>query len=421
MKYFVPFTRDKNKDLIKKLSITALDDNSIQDFLMVFMRMGDKWVEGMTFGALFNNAILMDGKIYNAREYVRNTPEYKNRYSSPDLLKEEEGNFHQKVEDLIEKYGLSKQSKVVGDELVIPGVSRDSEEVFKLRNLVRALSKRVVGNMTPDEVRGLNQSIITNSMMVFKNWIPPLADTRFTKLQYNRDIEAYEWGRARNMMRVIARDGVIPALKTLIDTVSLGTTTLSPLANMAKGTQTGLDRLNELYEFKQKNYYETTGQKLQMSKEDFYDMVRENIRGSAKDMLFVAGLLGAWLLLKALPPDADEDPGVKNWHKFMVRALDKFSDEVSFYYSPLGWQQIVGGSIIPSIGVFKDFGSLFTHFLKEVYGMGFDENLQEKNYVIKYLMKSFPVTSQLSTYLPLILPDIAKELGIQPSTQARLF
>lgn len=404
MKYFVPFTRDRNKDLLKKLSITTMHDDSIQDFLMTFMRYGDKWVEGMIFGALWNNAILIDGKIYNARQYVKNSTEYKNRYTSGNL-KEQEAGFQKKVDDLIEQYSLAKQSKIVGNELVIPGVERDSDEVFGLRNKVRALSKRVIGNMSPDEVRGLNQSIITNSMMVFKNWIPPLADTRFTSLQYNRDIEAYEWGRARNMMRYLAVDGI---------------RAFGKMASALKGTEKGIESLNEMYEYKKRKYYETTGQHLDMSKEDFYDMVRDNIRGSAKDALFVIGLLSAWMVLKAIPDD-DEDPAVKNWHRYMVRALDKFSDEVSFYYSPLGWQQIIGGSIIPSIGVFKDFGNIFSHFLKEIYGMGFDEDLQEKNYVIKYLMKSFPVTSQLSTYLPLILPDFAKELGIQQSSQSRIF
>jgi hypothetical protein len=72
------------------------------------------------------------------------------------------------------------------------------------------------------------------------------------------------------------------------------------------------------------------------------------------------------------------------------------------------------------MGIFNDFETLLTHFLREIYGIGFDQDVEDKNYVIKYLMKSFPITSQLSSYMPLYAPELAKELGIQQGTQPRL-
>ncbi len=61
------------------------------------------------------------------------------------------------------------------------------------------------------------------------------------------------------------------------------------------------------------------------------------------------------------------------------------------------------------------------HFSEEMYGLSMgDQQLVDKNYTIKYLIKSFPVTSQISTWLPLFAPDVAKDWGIKVPTQSRL-
>jgi hypothetical protein len=47
-----------------------------------------------------------------------------------------------------------------------------------------------------------------------------------------------------------------------------------------------------------------------------------------------------------------------------------------------------------------------------------DEELQESNKVIKYVMKQFPVLNQIQQYLPMLVPDVAKDLGIQAQSQS---
>jgi len=42
----------------------------------------------------------------------------------------------------------------------------------------------------------------------------------------------------------------------------------------------------------------------------------------------------------------------------------------------------------------------------------------EKNYPIKYIMKSFPITSQGAQLLPLFAPETAKDLGIRMPSQS---
>ena len=170
---------------------------------------------------------------------------------------------------------------------------------------------------------------------------------------------------------------------------------------------------------KRLDYRMKTGKDDFMSEDEFYDLVRSNIRQSAKDVLVALSLVSLYLLAKANVPDKDEDEKVKNVYKYTVKALDKISDEVTFFYNPISFQQILNGSIFPSFGFLSDGANILNHMTKEVWGMAFDDKLEEKNYVIKYLLKSFPITSQVSNYLPLFAPELAKDLGMRVTAESR--
>jgi len=62
---------------------------------------------------------------------------------------------------------------------------------------------------------------------------------------------------------------------------------------------------------------------------------------------------------------------------------------------------------------------VLTNFLKENYALAMgDEEAVEKNYVIKYLLKSFPILSQGQAILPMFSPELAKDLGIKVQSQS---
>ena len=118
-------------------------------------------------------------------------------------------------------------------------------------------------------------------------------------------------------------------------------------------------------------------------------------------------------------PDDDEDPVVKNRLKYMLRVTDKLSDEIAYFYNPTNILNLVGQGVFPSISLLDNYKKTLINFGKEMYGIGVgDEELVEKNYVIKYLMKSFPITSQAAQLLPLGSPDLAKDLGIRMPSQS---
>jgi hypothetical protein len=178
--------------------------------------------------------------------------------------------------------------------------------------------------------------------------------------------------------------------------------------------------MKEFFDKKKRDYETETGKTLEMSEEEFMDLVRKNIRSQLIDSLFMLGLFSLFIGLKALAPDDDEDEHVKNSHKFILKAADKIKDELWFFYDPTSLTSLVSSGIFPSIGYINNFKRLVTNFAKENYALAIgDEKAVDKNYVIKYLMKTFPVSNQATQILPIFYPELAKDLGLKVTSEAR--
>jgi len=298
-----------------------------------------------------------------------------------------------------------KLSSVKDGQLVIPGVDRKDSSIIDLRRKVQQLSKDALGNLSEDDMRAINMNIYGKSFMLFKNWIPRLVDVRFGNLKYNSASDAYEWGRMRMVFRVISEDVLH----------SLGN-----LTNALQATDKGVDFMRQLYEKKKSDYEAETGKELEMSEDEFMDLVRKNIRSQLIDALIMLTLFALFLGLKAFAPDDEEDERIKNVHKFMVRAVDKIKDELRFFYDPTSFTSLVSSGIFPSMGYINNFKRLTMNFGKEMYGLSYgDEELVKKTHVVKYLMKTFPVSNQASLMLPMFYPELAKDLGIKATTESR--
>jgi hypothetical protein len=74
--------------------------------------------------------------------------------------------------------------------------------------------------------------------------------------------------------------------------------------------------------------------------------------------------------------------------------------------------------IFPSIGLINDYKKVFSHTLTELYGLSVgDDELVESNQTIKYWMRTFPVSTQAASLLPMFYPELAKDLGIKMQSQ----
>ncbi len=405
LEYFLPLTDNYNKEIAKKLSLSKLSQENIQEFLMVLMRNSDLHVQTVNFFSFLKNSIVEDGKIVNAREFLRATPEYANRYQgTTEQRKALEQKFEEDVKKLVEEKGVLKLGSVVNNEFVIPGVDRKSDSVLDVRRKVQSLTKDALGSLSEDDIRLINMSIYGKSFMMFKNWIPRLVDVRAGNLKYNSASDAYEWGRMRMVFRVMSED-------------VLGS--LTNLTNSLQANDKGVEFMRTLFEKKKADYEKETGKELKMTEAEFMDLVRKNIKSQMIDVIFMLTLYGLFLGLKANAPDDDEDERVKNQYKFLLKASDKLKDEILYFYDPTSITSLVSTGIFPSIGHITNYKTLVKNFMTENYAIAVgDEKLQEKNYVIKYLLRSFPVTSQAQGMLPMFFPDLAKDLGIKAQSQS---
>jgi len=409
LEYFLPLTENYNQILAKKLSLSKLSQEGVQDFLMILMRKSDQYVQTVNFFSYLDNTIVENGELINAREFLRATPEYANIYNvSSEERKALDAKFEEDVKKLVEEKGVMKLAEVQGDELVIKGVDRKSDSVIALRRKVQAITKDALGNLSEDDLRTINLNIYGKSFMIFKNWIPRLVDVRLGNLKYNSASEAYEWGRSRMLFRVLSEEGVLKSISNLTSAV---------MGN----DDTWVAQIKTLYDKKKSDYLKDTGKELKMTEAQFIDLVNKNIRNQATDLLFYLSLTGLFLLAKSLPPD-DEDKATQNRYKYMVRVIDKVKDEVGFFYDPTSMIGLTASGIFPAVGYLDNFKKLFTNFGNEMYGMAIgDEKGVEKNQVVKYALKGFPITSQFDAIFLMFFPDLAKDLGMKAQSQARPF
>lgn len=407
LEYFMPFTDNFNREKANKLSISKLTAESYQDYLMFLMRNSDRAVQTTFFYAFFKNAVVTDGKVVNAREHVRNTyPEFNNEKGnrmyegSKEEREQRKQKFEEEVKKLLEEKALTKIGKLNDKgEFEIPGVERKDKSVIDLRRKIQAFTNDALGNATEANRRLINMSVYGNSAMVFKNWLPRLVDVRVGDLKYNAGSDAYEWGRTRMIFKVIAED----VLKSL-----------STLTNMLRGTEKGVERLEKFYADKRKEYEKETGKTLDMTPDEFMDLVRRNIENQLYDTIFYITLFSLTAGLKALAPDDEESEAVKNQWRFLVRASDKLTDELGYFYNPTNIFQLISRGVFPSTNLITTYSKVLTNFMAEMYGLVLkDDELVDDTQVIKYIMKSFPILNQSTAMLPMFAPELAKDLGLR--------
>jgi hypothetical protein len=403
--YFIPFTENYNRDAARKLSLNKVDDQAIQDYLMVLMREGERSVQVTNFFAYIRNSAVVNGEVVNARQYLKSTPEYKDFYAGTQSERDARSEkFEKDVKDLVEKQGVLKLGTVKDGQFVIPGVEQKSDSVIETRRKIQQFTSDALGSLTEENKRLINMTIYGNSFMVFKNWIPRLIDVRMGNLKYNAASDAYEWGRSRMMFRLISED-LLGSLNILKNSI-IGNT-----------SDKDLDNIRKLFEKKKADYENDTGKILEMTESEFIDLVKQNVKNQLLDLLVYASLFALSLGLKALPDD-DDDPIVKNQYKFLLKATDKFKDELGYFYNPANLTGLVSTGIFPSYGLIKNYETLVKNFMKENYALATgDKELEDKNFVIKYWMRSFPVTNQAASLLPMFYPNLAKDLGIKMQSQ----
>lgn len=409
MKKFMPISSVLQKE-IDKLTINKINPASFSHLMMIMMEKADHMVQYENFLAFMNNTIVEDGKLYNARTYYRNSPEYANRYNlSQEERRSLEKGFENKIISLIKEKGLMNKISVDNKgELKIEGIDNlDNENFYKYRTLIKSIGQKATGNISPENETGARNTAIGRSIMMFKNWIPDLASERFQGVVFNSATDSYEYGRVRMATKFLTKYGL---------------SSIANINNLLKANDEGVELMRDFYSRVKNDYKEKTNKDLEMSEAVFMDLFRRNISNNIKDLMFCLSMLGMITSLSLLKPDDDEDSQVKNRYRLTYKLLDKVRDEVTFYYNPIGIHQILNGSIFPALGIFNDAAKLITNIGEEGWGWATGNEEIEKNaHPVKYFLKAFPGTKEIVNYMPFFSESLAKDLGVHISSSNMRF
>jgi len=411
---FMPLKEDPAYKLYKEAGMTVLTRQNLGDILMTFMREGELLVEKAAFLSLLDNGMIIDGKIVNIREYVKS--KYRGQRINSSDFRRINPLIEKEVEELKNTQSISKTRKLIDGKLVIPGLDlTNRQELQRLTNLSRNIASKATGSLTKENLNRMSMSIWTKSMMVFKNWIAPLAFTRFDEFRKVADDftvvvgedgtttgEKYDIGRLR-LLGYVLTFNIFKGTQNLI--------------NIMKLTEKGIQELDIMFEDFKAKYELQTGEKLNITREDFIDLIRTNLRNQLKELAILAGLMGTMLSLGFIAPDDDEDKAAKNAHRYALKVVDKFVSELSFFYNPDELRSILTGGIFPALGLVNDFERFMHNFWLEITGLDYNsetsyDEVRKKAQPIKYAMRMFPISKQLVTYLSIMSDSFAKDFDV---------
>lgn len=400
---FMPLRDDPIYERAKKAGMGLVTQETLSDFIMMFMKYPEYLVEKSIFISLLDNTMVIDGKLVNIREYVRN--KYKGqRYKQGGRFKQTERRIRDEIKELKRTKSINSTKKLENGKLVIPGFDMDNrDEIQRLTRLTRRLSRNATGGLSDSDLNLMSMNIWTKSMMIFKSWIPKLVETRFGKFRKITD----------DFSIVINEDGTTEGEKYDIGRVRLFGLLLGMsvrdralhITNILKVNDKGVLALDKMYENFALKYEQRTGQPFTMTRDDFNDLVRRNLSNQMKELGLLMSMFGGMLALGLLGPDDDEGTKAdRNFHRFTQKAVDKFVQELSFFYNPVEFQQMLSGSTFPAIGLVSDATKFMNHTILQITGYNLSnpdltmEEVRERAQPIKHAMKLFPGTKASLTW-----------------------
>ena len=417
---FMPLKDDPSYETLKEAGMTKLTRANFSDILFVLFRKPEQLLEKAVFSSLLQNMMVVDGRIVNIRDFVRD--KYKASYSSGTpaeraaAYKAAKVKISEEIIELKKNRSIDSTKKLEDGKLVIPGLDlNNTEELMRVTNVARSISRSATGGLTEFDDYRATMNIWTKSFMVFKGWIPKLVDTRFGGFRKDADNfnvkvdengqttgEKYEIGRIKLFMGVLGLD----AMKIIRNINSIN-----------KMDENGVIAIDKLYDKYTEEYIKDFGEVPNISKEDFIELVRVNLNRQVKELQILIMMIASMIAFGTLAPDDDEDRATKNLFRYTQKALDKFTSEILFFYNPGEMTGMLDGGL-PAIGFFNDVGRVLGHFVKQTTGMDISDpdktpqEVRDQAQPIKNFIKMLPVGNPLMTLMSTISDEFAREMDI---------
>lgn len=269
------------------------------------------------------------------------------------------------TKSIFDSLEVDKDGKLNMDKLM------SEEEFRKLRNKMQGIGEKITGMSTRDNVSGYRMSILGQSLMQFRGWIPRTLGARFGGASFDAELETVERGRYLSLMSQLFNRRFLPLI---------GESITGLVAN--KFGQNTKDVARTLYlKFLEENPQIDPNE---LTEEMFYDSHVANVRAGMMELL----LIGAFtLLLSGLKEGWDDDDDDKRTRVYTLKMLNRWLDELSFYVSPASFQGITKGAV-PAVGLLSDLGKFFESLWVALPFTG-DEEENEKNQPGWQFVKTF--------------------------------
>jgi hypothetical protein len=385
--------------------VTYLSTWSFTDVMQITNSFPERKLQYANALSFIDNSIVIDGEIRNIRKYLKEQ-DRKTKYTlSNSERKTLESTFEKRVTELKnDPNALKNIAKIENGETVVPGVSDLNIAKFSLQ--VSEYARTLNGQMNSTNKADYRRDTMFSSFMMFKNWIPKLVTARGMDIKRNVELDTWEYGRTRAFFKTAA---------------FLGAANITSMIDIINGSEKGLKILDELLKAKKLDHYKKTGQELEITQEEFYDLMREQLVNQSKEFALLIGVVAMVLAASAAKPPEDATDAEKNNYKFWAKAINKISDEVSFYYNPISFESITKGSLLPSVSLLSKGLKIIQQVGSEGIGIATDnEEMMKKAHGLKYTLSIIPGLSQIQTeVLPYLYPELSKEMGIRVAPEAR--
>jgi hypothetical protein len=387
-------SQDKGKGLVE-LSLYESVKKLTYDNMFIGQRYSDKAVQHPVLLAMTKSYGVIDGQIVNLKEYVQGKNNYANIYNLPVA---DQRALLSKIDSEVKE--LEPQSiynlATVNDKgvLEIPGIKRGDPTILNFRQQVRRANRTILGNATSEDISRYRMTLLGQALGQFRNWMPALIDERFGELRYNVDIENWQKGKARVFFDnyFSATPDVQSKSKQVLEIL---TKHIGSLVKDFIGftSDTNIQNRAKILYAKEKARAIEQGLPFDITEHEYIELHLQNLRSMINELRLILAFTAIPFAL-ASASDDDKNKGIG---RYVTRMLDKFNNELLFYYNPINFTKLTQAPI-PAISLIEDIFKFFGALAGQGYATATgNEELDQKYKPTKYILKDIPIMREVYT------------------------
>lgn len=258
----------------------------------------------------------------------------------------------------------------------------DENEFRKFKNKVGALTEKITGMSTRDNVSGYRLTLAGQALMQFRGWIPRTVGARFGESRYDNELEIIEKGRYISFWQQLYNKRFLPLVKEMLLATASG--------EFGQNTK---DTVRLLYLKFLEEHPEVDPNVV--TEEMFYESHVANVKATMMEIGLILIVTGLALGAKGLKEGADDDEPeyIKNQRSYFSQVAGKIQNELTFYISAESFQSVIKGGV-PVFGLFTNLQRFGDSIVGEAKGqVQGDEELKEKSKVWWSLYRLLPTGS----------------------------